>query len=151
MNLSSHFTLEEMTSTKHKELQDDPDAEAMANLKRLCVFFLEPVRELLGVPMGINSGYRGRLVNAKVGGVPTSAHRFGRAADFVPHGYDLDDAFECIRRTDLPYDQLILENKGGSRWIHLGIAPEGTEPRRQAMVAEVDPLTNKASYRRVNG
>lgn len=138
-----------MTRTKHAELQDEPNKEALQNLKRLCIHFLEPVRELLGVPLQVSSGYRSALVNRKVGGVPTSAHRFGRAADFVPQDVSVDDAFNIIRHTDLAYDQLIAEKRDSVSWIHLGIAEDGKEPRRQVMRAVVDPETGKAHYEKV--
>lgn len=147
--LSSHFTLEEMTRTKYPQLQDTPNDEALQNLKRLCIHFLEPAREVLGVPLKVSSGYRSLMVNRIVGGVITSAHRFGRAADFVPEGLDVFQAFETLRHTDLPFDQLIHERKGGTEWIHLGIAEEGKEPRRQVMRAVVDPETGKAHYEKV--
>lgn len=149
MNLSDHFTLGEMTRTGYQEYQDEPSPEALQNLKRLCIYFLEPVRELLDTPLEVSSGYRSAVVNRKVGGVPTSAHRFGRAADFVPVGVPVDTAFRITIRTDLPFDQIIHERKGTSEWIHLGIAEEGREPRRQVLKAVVDPETGKAHYEKV--
>jgi len=149
MNLSDHFTLQELTRTAYMEYQDEPSPEALQNLKRLCVHFLEPVREVLGCPIQISSGYRSLVVNRIVGGVITSAHRFGRAADFIPTATSCANAFDIVRHTDLPFDQLILESKGGSQWIHLGIAEEGKEPRRQVMRAVVDSETGKAHYEKV--
>ena len=149
MNLSDHFTLQELTRTAYMEYQDEPSPEALQNLKRLCVHFMEPVREVLGCPIQVSSGYRSLVVNRIVGGVITSAHRFGRAADFTPTNVPIDEAFDIIRHTDLQWDQLILENRGGTRWLHLGIAEEGKEPRRQVMRAVVDPETGKAHYEKV--
>lgn len=149
MNLSDHFTLGEMTRTSHQEIQDEPNPKALRNLKRLCIHFLEPIREVLGCPVQISSGYRSFMVNKAVGGVPTSAHRFGRAADFSTKDQDVSSAFEILRHTDLPFDQLIYEIRGGSSWIHLGIAEEGKEPRRQVLKAVVDPETGKAHYEKV--
>lgn len=149
MNLSDHFTLEEMTRTSYWEYQDEPSSEALQNLRRLCVSFLEPARDVLGSPLQITSGYRSAMVNRKVGGVTTSAHRFGRAADFIPQGISVGSAFDILRHTDLPFDQLIFERKGDQAWIHLGILEDGKEPRRQILRAVVDPETSKAHYEKV--
>ena len=95
---------------------------------------LEPLRAMAGCPLRINSGFRSAAVNAKVGGVPTSAHRDGRAADLRPAEGTCGELFERARRSGLPYDQLILE----PTWIHVAIARDGQEPRRQALIAHCE-------------
>ena len=96
MKLSKNFTLEEMVATSHKRLQDTPTLDVVQNLQKLCVLVLQPLRDTLGAPVYINSGYRSKRLNARVGGVPNSRHLQGRAADI--HCDNLDYAkviFAC--------------------------------------------------------
>ena len=66
-----------------------------------------------------------------------SAHIEGRAADVVPVGRAILEAFHDLRISEgLPYDQLIFEC---GAWIHLSVAPEGQEPRREALLAQGGP------------
>lgn len=140
MNLSPHFTLAELSFSEvalRKGLPNTPAPGVQTMLTRLCVELLEPVRTILGVPLHINSGYRSMAVNEAVGGASGSAHTFGRAADFVPIGLDLKTTFDMLReRTDLPYDQIIFECRA---WLHIAIAPDGVQPRRQALTATGGP------------
>ena len=79
--LSKNFTLEEMVATSHGKLQDTPSEEVIRNLTFLCERVLQPLRDAVGRPVYINSGYRSRRLNARVGGVPNSYHLRGLAAD----------------------------------------------------------------------
>lgn len=132
MRLTEHFGLEEMTKTD-TGLDNDPPIECAADLIRLCEDILEPIRALLGnQPIKINSGYRSKWVNRQVGGVINSQHTKGQAADFVPQSVSLKVAYDLIRESSIPYDQLILE----PTWLHVSIASEGEPPRRQAFAKE---------------
>lgn len=117
MQLSEHFTLEEMifssTAQRHG-LDNTPPADAVACLRDLCSQVLEPVRTLWGGPMRVNSGYRSLALNTLVHGVPTSQHCLGQAADLVPP-IPLDDAMRMLRDSSIPFDQAILE----MGWIHI--------------------------------
>ncbi|WP_256122119.1 D-Ala-D-Ala carboxypeptidase family metallohydrolase, partial [Gilliamella sp. wkB72] len=84
MKLTEHFTLEEFTrSTTASRLKIDNSVptELMPNIK-LSAAKLELVRHALGKPIIITSGYRCPALNARVGGVATSAHTKGLAVDF---------------------------------------------------------------------
>jgi hypothetical protein len=105
--------------------QADPPAQVRANLVRLAVDLLEPARALVG-PLRVNSGYRCPRLNAAIGGSRTSRHMDGLAADVFPLEMDLADAFERLAQSGLPVDQLIYEF---GRWIHVGAAAHGEEPR----------------------
>ncbi len=98
MRLSKNFTLEEMVATSHRKLQDTPTLEVVQNLQKLCVLVLQPLRDTLGAPVYINSGYRSERLNARVGGVPNSRHLQGRAADI--HCDNLD--YAKVRGEDPP-------------------------------------------------
>lgn len=89
------------------------------------------------MPLHVTSGYRSTQVNRAVGGARKSAHLDGRAADIVPIGMPLQRAFNILRRDlDLPYDQIITECNA---WIHIAIAAEDEEPRRDMLAASGSP------------
>lgn len=133
MNLTTHFTLDEFTVSQEaarRGIDNTPAPSAVENLRRLAEM-LEDVRELFSSPIVISSGFRNTDVNALVGGVPTSAHVDGRAADFTVPGYGPPLAVaKAIAKSDIQFDQLIHEY---GRWVHLGIAPAGAKPRRMIL------------------
>lgn len=139
MNLTPNFTLEELTFSStalRHNLDNSPNGDQLANLQRLCETLLEPARTLLGnSPFQVDSGFRCPELNALVHGVPNSAHKDGRAADVVPQALDLQLCFDELRKSSLPYDQIIFEC---AAWIHLAVAPDGQQPRRQALTAVRD-------------
>lgn len=137
--MSDYFSLDELTRSDlalRKGIDNTPTPEIARNLARLCDALLEPTRTLLGVPMHSNSGYRCFKLNVLVGGSQTSAHMDGRADDFFPIGMTLQEAFDRIRHSEIPFDQLLLEC---NTWIHIGMAKDGEIPRRQAMLASGSP------------
>lgn len=122
-----YFTISELTySTKAKELHIDNTPfsyEVVDNLTNLIENLLDPIREAWNAPLIITSGYRSDALNKAVGGSKTSAHRYGLAVDVVPKDmadFDKFVAFVKDYLKDKEYDQLILEQKGGSRWLHIG-------------------------------
>jgi zinc D-Ala-D-Ala carboxypeptidase len=139
MQLSEHFTLAELTFSQvalRQGFPNSPSSAQLSNLIQLCEQLLEPGRTLLDVPLHVDSGYRSPVVNEIVGGAHTSAHIDGRAADFITIGMPLRNAFEKLRASELPYDQLIIE---ANAWLHIAIAPSGTPPRREALLASGGP------------
>ena len=135
MNLTPNFTLEELTHSEiatRKGIDNTPSAEVIANLTELAGV-LEQVRELLGVPIHVNSAYRGPKINAAVGGSSTSAHMTGQAADFIApqFGSPLEVAKAIWQTTGIPFAQLIYEGT----WVHIGIRGD---MRRQVMTAHFD-------------
>lgn len=139
--ISAHFSLEELTFSQtalRLGLDNTPPPQARAELARLCEILLEPGRVILAPAVWhVDSGYRCPELNARIGGAAASAHMFGRAADVIPVGVPLQVAFDTLRTAaDLPYDQIILEC---AAWIHLAVAPDGAEPRRQALTASGGP------------
>lgn len=131
MNLTEHFTLEELTYTDHRELENTPNETEFANIQRLAEF-LEAVKVVLeGKPIMVNSAFRSKAVNDAVGSKDTSQHRIGCAADIRVPNMTPDAVVRAIIASDLPYDQVIEEY---SRWTHVSITnqPNGT-PRKQAL------------------
>lgn len=118
MKISRNFTLAELCVTD-TGLPNEPDATASGNLCTLVFHILQPLREALQRPVVINSAYRSPRVNKAVGGVPTSQHALGQAADIQVAGMDPLELAQFIRRLELPYDQLIRE----PTWVHVSYGP----------------------------
>jgi hypothetical protein len=134
MNLSEHFTLEELTVTDHRSLDNTPDPAARANLQRLAVF-LELVKDRLGGrPIMVSSAYRSAAVNAACGSRETSQHRLGCAADVRVPGMTPDAVVRAVMASGLAYDQIIREF---DRWTHLSIPNTPTAaPRKSALIID---------------
>lgn len=134
MNLSEHFTYDELTHTDHREFDNTPNEAELANLKRLAAF-LEEVKVLLGgKPVMVNSAFRSKQVNDAVGSKDTSQHRIGCAADIRIPGMTPDEVVKAVIASDLGFDQVIREF---DRWTHISVpnTPEA-KPRRQALIID---------------
>ena len=125
--LSEHFSLGELTkSSSHPEVYNIPSHEAIANLKRVCVW-LEELRLRSGTPIIINSGYRSPQLNKKIGGVPTSNHLTGCAVDIRVSGMEQLIVYAAIiiqyaNETHQDFDELLIEkNKHGAIWLHFAV------------------------------
>lgn len=134
MNLTPHFTLEELTITEHREFDNTPDEAELANLKRLAEF-LEKVKDVLGgKPIMINSAFRCKQVNDAVGSKDTSQHRIGCAADLRVPGMTPDEVVKAIIASGIGYDQVIREF---DRWTHISIPNKLFDsPRKQALIID---------------
>lgn len=129
--MTEHFTLDELTHTDHRTLDNTPNEAELANIQRLAEF-LEQVKTLLGgKPIMVNSAFRSKAVNDAVGSKDTSQHRIGCAADIRVPGMTPDEVVRAVIASDLGYDQVIEEY---SRWTHISIPNQlnGT-PRKQAL------------------
>ena len=130
--LTQHFSLQEMTRTSVKGVDNTPTAPVIANLQRVCTW-LEDLRrewnERYGSgddPIVINSAYRSPAVNRAVGGVGNSNHLTGCAADIRVSGMsqalryavllmDIADA----RHED--FDEILLERSASAIWLHFAV------------------------------
>ncbi|MDB5476476.1 MAG: BuPhKS9 gp42 [Phenylobacterium sp.] len=118
--LTAHFALEELACTQHREIDNRPPPEVVANLRGTAAR-LEEVRRLLGERViSVTSGYRCPELNRAVGGSRTSAHLTGHAVDFNCYGFG-DPLAVCrtIAESGVGFDQLIEEGT----WIHLSFDP----------------------------
>ena len=139
LKLTEHFTLSEMCSTSVQTADHNfPSQEVISNLKRLTKW-LEMLRDEWNKrygegndPIIINSGYRSPAVNKAVGGVPTSNHLTGCAADI--RCKDMEQALryatillDISREWGEKYDELLIEHrrKTGSYWIHFAVREKG--------------------------
>ena len=154
MNLSEHFKLEELCKTK-TGIENVPNEAQVENLKRLCRW-LEQLRlrynqmrnekgemrngneemrnEVREYPIIINSGFRSPAVNKAVGGVSTSNHLTGCAADIRCIGMEqaLRYAAILLDISDLnreDYDELLIEQKRNVVWIHFAVRPKDNRRR----------------------
>lgn len=135
MNLTDHFTLEELTHSQTAArlgLDNEPPPAVVDALTRTA-HGLEMVRVLLQAPILVSSGYRSPLVNRAVGGAANSQHILGEAADFTAPGFGPPEMIvRAIMRSTrpIPYDQLIVEF---GRWVHISFS---RSPRHQALVID---------------
>ena len=151
MHLSEHFTLGEVTKSKHAEVYNIPSHVAIENLKRVCgwleelrftyntLYCLKPGEDYETSenvePIVINSGFRSPQLNKKVGGSPTSNHLTGCAVDIRCAGVEqairyaailLDTADEWKK----DFDELFIErNRHGRYWVHFAVRPKDNRRR----------------------
>ena len=134
MNLSPNFTLEELTTTDHREFKNEPNPSEIANLQRLAEL-LEQVKVAIGnKPVMVNSAFRSKQVNDAVGSKDTSQHRIGCAADIRVPGVTPDQVVKAIMADNLPFDQFIREF---DRWTHISVPNTvGAAPRGQVLIID---------------
>lgn len=131
MQLTPHFSLSEFTDSPtalRKGISNLPTESAMINLQRVAET-MEKVRNLLGRPVVISSGYRSPALNAAVGGARSSAHLTGLAADFTVPGMTPSEVAKAIANSNIEFDQLIYEGT----WVHIGLSVGA--PRREVLTA----------------
>ena len=135
--LSEHFMLGEFTrSGSHPEVYNIPSHEAIANLKRLCVW-LEELRARYNAPIRINSGYRSPQLNRAIGGVSNSNHLTGCAVDIRVENTEQLIRYAAIlldisNETHQDFDELLIEkNRYGAVWVHFAVRPSNN--RRKVM------------------
>lgn len=147
MQLSEHFTFEELTHTDHRTLDNTPTehekciidgkevtVNAVANLTRLANFLEEVKKVLGGKPIMVNSAFRSEAVNTAVGSKNTSDHRRGCAADIRVPGMTPDEVVRAIISSGLAYQQVIREF---DRWTHIAIPTnDGDVPKMSKLIID---------------
>ena len=132
----SNFSFTELTKTDTGIKNVPDDMNVLSNLCRLAAF-LQTIRNELHLPIIINSAYRSPEVNAKVGGVSSSYHVRGLAADICCS--DMDKLLAVLHSHLLECDQIgIYYSKTTQLWFHVGIPEEGSLPRNQIFTKEVN-------------
>ncbi len=124
MQLTANFTLAELVaSAKATSLGiDNTPAPAVVEQLLATAELLQRIRDRLGKPVTVTSGYRCTALNRAVGGVTSSDHMQGKAADIVVPGYGTPyDVAKAIAPlvSVLGIGQLILEGVGDKRWVHV--------------------------------
>ncbi len=139
MNLTTHFTLEELTHSQQAvrgRIDNTPNKAVLMNLHKIADL-LEAVRQLLGeYPIQISSGYRCPKLNTLIGGAKNSQHTLGLAVDFIcPDRGTPREICETLLASGLKFDQMICEGT----WVHISLAAEGMPTRNQVLTAIFEP------------
>lgn len=143
-----YFTIEELehsdTATKYK-IDNTSNGETRTNLIKLIEMLLDPIRTKWGKPIKVNSGYRCSKLNRMVGGVSTSQHVLGEAADItVGSSEENRKLFEMIISMNILFDQLILED--GGKWIHISLKWRTVSKNRREVLLGVRNSKGKMYY-----
>lgn len=123
-----YFTLRELCDSdvaKARKIDNFPSFSVVENLMELTKNILEPLRAAWGSSIIVNSGYRCDALNRAVGGVSTSAHRIGYAADLFPGNGKIDEFGKFVKewlvKNRIKFDQVISEKSGTQKWVHIGL------------------------------
>lgn len=122
---TKYFTLEEFltsSTARQKSIENLPSWVIISHLNELAIF-LDGLREDWGSGINVSSGYRNDKLNKLVGGVDNSIHRIGYAADIVPANGKMNEFKVFVKNwiKDKKFDQCIIEKKGKTEWIHIGL------------------------------
>ena len=138
MRLSKNFTMEELcrsaTAERHGvrnlPAKGDEEHRVKENLSSLCLEVLQPLRDYVGRPIIVNSGYRTKEVNRLVGGVKNSQHLTGEAADLRIESTKQGREWAEWIMDNCDFDQLLLESNGKSVWLHVSAKRDKSLNRR---------------------
>ena len=128
MRLSKNFTYEEFIRSSTAERMGidnrpktkEEEKKVIENLRNLCLEVLQPLRDYVGAPVHINSGYRCKALNLAVGGVKNSQHSRGEAADIRIVSPKQGREWAAWIEDNCRFDQMLLErNKNGGVWLHV--------------------------------
>ena len=124
----SYFTIKELSKSSTAEklgIDNTPTPEIRAKLNTL-ISALDKIREQYGKPIIVTSGYRCPELNKAVGGVNSSQHVKGEAADLVGRNdNETRKIFETAKALG-NFDQLLYEkNSKGSIWVHISYKASG--------------------------
>jgi hypothetical protein len=131
MNLSRNFTLRELVRSNTatvRGIDNTPSLEAVRALELLARRTLQPLRDAIGAPLTVTSGYRSPALNAAVGGAAKSQHMQGQAADVTAAGLSSLELLQVVQAAGIPYDQAITYDD----LPHLHLSYTET-PRRQVL------------------
>ena len=130
MGKPKYFDLEEFLDSsiaRQKGISNLPSWDVIENLRNLG-FFLDWLREDWGSGINVTSGYRCEKLNKAVGGVATSCHKLGFAADIQPANGDMEGfkKFVVEWAKDKLFDEIIIEKNGKTEWLHIQqFSPKG--------------------------
>ncbi len=138
MKLSKNFSLAEFLKSnvaKRHGIDNSPEFHHIEQMKSLCEFTLQPIRDGIGM-LGINSGFRSEELNKALGGahkikdgvyMPTSQHCKGQAADLKYRNnkgkVDNKVIWDYVLENNIPFDQMI--NEFDYAWIHISYNLKG--------------------------
>ena len=131
--ISGHFTMFDVVNSATalaRKIDNRPTAQVVTNATALIKNVLEPIRNHFNSPLNVNCMYRSPNLNKAVGGVSTSQHVKGQAADITVNNHSIQEVFNYIKK-NLIYDQVILEESNNAKWIHISF--NLVHNRRQAL------------------
>ena len=143
MRLSKNFTLRELIRSNTAErmgIDNVPkDEKVVENLRSLCLEVLQPLRDYVGAPVHINSGYRCPELNMVVGGVKNSQHCRGEAADIRIVSPKQGREWAAWIEDNCRFDQMLLErNKNGAVWLHVSCKRDASKNRQSFKMLKVE-------------
>ena len=150
MKLSKNLSLSEVVKSNtaiRRGIDNNPTQEHLANLEDIAENIFQPIRENLGVPIGISSGYRCKALNEAIGGSKKSQHGKGEALDLDADMYGRitnKQIFDYIKE-NLVFDQLIWEfgNDNEPDWIHVSYT---TKKTNRMQVLKAKKINGKTKY-----
>ena len=120
--ISKNFGINEFifsNTANIKHIDNTPTDDIIYHLSYGVLNILQPLRDYLGKPIKVSSGYRSPALNKAVSGSNRSQHLTGNAVDIVlPSNTDYDKAIDFLLHNGF-VDQLINEYKGKYRWLHI--------------------------------
>lgn len=144
IQFTPNFSLYELLTTEHRDFDEEqynPPDEIVENLRALCLNVLQPLRDALGTPLKVNSGYRCPSLNKAINGAANSQHMSGQAADIIDLTHGNAFLFKRIKELNLPFDQMIDEF--AFRWVHVSYDPKRN---RRDILQAVKDANGKTIY-----
>ena len=147
MRLSKNFTYEELCHSNVAERRGinnrprtkEEEKKVIKNLRNLCFEVLQRLRDHLGSPVIINSGYRCPELNVAVGGVKNSQHCRGEAADIRIASPKQGREWAAWIEDNCRFDQMLLErNKNGAVWLHVSCKRDASKNRQSFKILKVE-------------
>ena len=126
MNFKISELIHSDTAVAYK-INNMPDINSLDCMLDLICDCLQPIRDKLGKPMIITSGYRCSALNRAVGGVTSSQHTKGQAVDFHVNGMTIKEVIDFVIKSGVPFDQLVDERS----WVHISYRKNNN--RRQVL------------------
>lgn len=128
MSEFKYFSLKELCSSDvaaQRRIDNFPSFTVVSHLSELTEKILEPLRVAWGSGIRVTSGYRCDALNRAVGGVSTSAHRLGYAADLIPSNGKIDEFGKFVKnwlvKNNVKFDQVLFEVSNKTRWVHISL------------------------------
>lgn len=138
---AKYFDLEELltsSTARQKSIENLPSWEIIDHLKELADF-LDQLREDWGSAINVTSGYRNEALNKAVGGVGSSVHMLGYAADIVPANGKFEEFAKFVEKwvKGRKVDQVIIEKSKKSRWVHIGLYNNKHQQRHMVFLMDI--------------
>ena len=116
-----NFSISELCRSEiaaQNNINNTPTLPVCDNLLDLIFYVLQPLRDKIGKPITVTSGYRCKALNShpKIKGASNSQHLTGNAADIKISYIKPVDIWCYIQKSGIEYDQCILEYNS---WVHI--------------------------------